>query len=138
MSGQAVPRRVLILVENLPCPFDRRVWQEATTLQQAGYVVSIICPTGHGYEERYELLDGIHIHRYPLPLEADGALGARDDHGAVRAPDVDPDLPPAPRAHVEGEDRAVLVAGLHRRAEAAVRERRRGQEDVRHRTDHER
>ena len=83
MSGQAVPRRVLILVENLPCPFDRRVWQEATTLQQAGYVVSIICPTGHGYEERYELLDGIHIHRYPLPLEADGALGYAVEYGVA-------------------------------------------------------
>lgn len=32
-------RRVLIIVENLPCPFDRRVWQEARTLAAAGYVV---------------------------------------------------------------------------------------------------
>jgi glycosyltransferase involved in cell wall biosynthesis len=68
-------RRVLIIVENLPCPFDRRVWQEATTLRDAGYVVSIICPTGKGCEARYEMLDGIHIHRHPLPAEAAGALG---------------------------------------------------------------
>ncbi|MEK8085845.1 glycosyltransferase family 4 protein [Aquabacterium sp. A3] len=68
-------RKVLIIVENLPSPFDRRVWQEAKALTAAGYLVSIICPTGKGYESRYEEIDGIHIHRHPLPLEADGALG---------------------------------------------------------------
>ena len=68
-------KRVLILVENLPSPFDRRVWQEATALAEAGYSVSIICPTGKGCEERYEEIDGIAIHRYRLPVEASGALG---------------------------------------------------------------
>ncbi|HEB87029.1 MAG TPA: glycosyltransferase WbuB [Gammaproteobacteria bacterium] len=68
-------RRVLIIVENLPSPFDRRVWQEATTLYEAGYEVSIICPTGKGYESKYELIDGIHIYRHNLPLEAEGAIG---------------------------------------------------------------
>ena len=78
-AGNAVtaakPRRVLIIVENLPSPFDRRVWQEATTLHGAGYEVSIICPTGKGYESKYEVIDGIHIYRHGLPLEAEGALG---------------------------------------------------------------
>lgn len=68
-------RRVLILVENLPSPFDRRVWQEATTLHDNGYAVSIICPTGKGYEEEYEIVNGIHIYRYRLPFEAEGAKG---------------------------------------------------------------
>lgn len=68
-------RRVLILVENLPSPFDRRVWQEANTLRDAGYLVSIICPTGHGYDSKFEVIDGIHIHRYALPIEAEGAVG---------------------------------------------------------------
>jgi glycosyltransferase involved in cell wall biosynthesis len=68
-------RRVLILVENLPSPFDRRVWQEACTLRDAGYGVSIVCPIGIGYESRFESLDGISIYRYRLPLEARGALG---------------------------------------------------------------
>ena len=68
-------KRILFIVENLPSPFDRRVWQEATTLHQNGYQVAIICPTGKGYEERYECLDGIHIYRHPLPPEAEGALG---------------------------------------------------------------
>jgi glycosyltransferase involved in cell wall biosynthesis len=68
-------RRVLILVENLPSPFDRRVWQEATTLAAAGYSVSIICPTGRGYERKFEQIDGIQIWRYRLPLEGAGAAG---------------------------------------------------------------
>jgi glycosyltransferase involved in cell wall biosynthesis len=68
-------RRVLILVENLPSPFDRRVWQEAGTLRDAGYEVSIICPTGLGCERRFEIVEGVHIYRYRLPLEAEGATG---------------------------------------------------------------
>ncbi len=75
MKSTTRPRRVLILVENLPSPFDRRVWQEATTLRAAGYTVTIICPTGPGHESRHEVIDDIHIHRFKLPLEADGALG---------------------------------------------------------------
>lgn len=68
-------KRILFIVENLPSPFDRRVWQEATTLYQNGYQVTIICPMGKGYEEKYEYLDGIHIYRHPLPPEAEGAFG---------------------------------------------------------------
>ncbi len=75
MTAAGKPRRVLIIVENLPVPFDRRVWQEATTLQQAGYEVSVICPTGKGYDRRAEVIDGIYIYRHGLPLEAEGALG---------------------------------------------------------------
>jgi len=76
-ADRNVPRatRVLILVENLPSPFDRRVWQEATTLRDAGYLVSIICPTGRGCERKFEAIDGIHIYRYDLPVEASGAAG---------------------------------------------------------------
>ena len=67
--------RVLIIVENLTLPLDRRVWQEATTLRDAGYTVSVICPVGGKYRRSYECLDGIHIYRHPMPFEADGALG---------------------------------------------------------------
>ena len=63
-------RRVLIVVENLPVPLDRRVWLEATTLTEAGYHVSIICPTGRGWDAPYEEIDGVHIYRYPEPPEA--------------------------------------------------------------------
>jgi len=69
------PRRVLIIVENLPVPFDRRVWQEATTLARAGYEVSVICPKARGYERSFEVIEGVHVFRHPLPVEATGALG---------------------------------------------------------------
>ncbi|HUF21509.1 MAG TPA: glycosyltransferase family 4 protein [Burkholderiales bacterium] len=79
------PRRVLMLVENLPSPFDRRVWQEAGALRDAGYIVSIICPTGRGYERRFEAIDGIHIYRYRLPVEAAGAAGYAVEYGIALA-----------------------------------------------------
>ncbi len=63
-------RRVLIVVENLPVPLDRRVWLEATTLTAHGYEVSVICPTGRGWDKEHEVIDGIHIYRYPEPPEA--------------------------------------------------------------------
>jgi len=68
-------RRVLIIVENLPVPFDRRVWQEATTLREAGYGVAVISPTGRGYEKFYEEIDGIHVYRHRLPVEGYGVAG---------------------------------------------------------------
>lgn len=76
-------RRVLILVENLPSPFDRRVWQEATTLTEHGHQVSIICPTGKGYETVHEEINGIHIYRYHLPVEADGIKGYLLEYSAA-------------------------------------------------------
>jgi glycosyltransferase involved in cell wall biosynthesis len=73
----------LILVENLPVPFDRRVWQEACALRDAGWTVSVICPTGKGYEQRKELLEDIAIYRYRLPVEASGAPGYALEYGAA-------------------------------------------------------
>lgn len=75
--------RALILVENLPSPFDRRVWQEATTLQAHGWQVSIICPTGKGYDRHHEVLEGVHIYRYKLPAEGEGALGYLREYSAA-------------------------------------------------------
>ena len=83
MTKPNSPKRVLIIVENLPSPFDRRVWQEATTLHKSGYQVSIICPTGKGYEKHYELIDGIHIYRHSLPFEANGAIGYFVEYSAA-------------------------------------------------------
>jgi len=68
-------KRVLIIVENLPVPFDRRVWQEARTLSSAGYQVCIISPRGKGYEAKYECIEGVHIYRHPLPLDARRGIG---------------------------------------------------------------
>src|SRR6266705_2436764 len=82
-SSGSRPKRVLILVENLPSPFDRRVWQEATTLRENGYEVSIICPTGEGCEKSCETIDGIRIYRYELPFEAAGARGYAIEYAAA-------------------------------------------------------
>lgn len=68
-------RKVLIIVENLPVPFDTRVWQEATTLTANGYTVSVICPKGKGYTQEEEYLQGVHIFRHDLPAEGNGAVG---------------------------------------------------------------
>ena len=77
-------RRVLIVVENLPVPLDRRVWLEATTLTTHGYQVSVICPTGKGWEAPYEEIEGVHIYRYPEPPEAHaGALAYGREWGAA-------------------------------------------------------
>jgi glycosyltransferase involved in cell wall biosynthesis len=76
-------RGVLIVVENLPVPFDRRVWMEARTLRDAGYTVSVICPTGKGYDARFEMIDDIAVYRHPLPVEASGALGYLAEYGSA-------------------------------------------------------
>lgn len=79
----ATKRGVLIIVENLPVPFDRRVWQEANALREAGYVVSVICPKGKGHTSSYEELQGIHIYRHTLPVEASGAAGYLLEYSAA-------------------------------------------------------
>lgn len=82
-ANPAGARRVLIVVENLPVPFDRRVWAEATTLTAAGYSVSVICPTGKGFEAEYEVLEGVHIYRHPLPEDGHGPSGYLREYGAA-------------------------------------------------------
>ena len=47
----------LIIVENLPVPLDRRVWQEALALTEAGWQVSVICPRTFLYPEEEEVID---------------------------------------------------------------------------------
>ena len=76
-------KKILIIVENLPLPFDRRVWQEANTLRDAGYMVSIICPTGKGYAATYERIEGIAIYRHPLPKEGRGPKGYLLEYGSA-------------------------------------------------------
>lgn len=69
-------RHILIVVENLPVPLDRRVWLEATSLRRAGYEISVISPMGRGWDKPYEVIDGIHIYRHPLPVEAHSGIRA--------------------------------------------------------------
>lgn len=83
MSNSTRPRRVLIIVQNLPVPFDRRVWNEANALAAAGYEVTVICPKGRGASAKHEVIGGIHIYRHALPLEARGALGYLFEYGST-------------------------------------------------------
>jgi glycosyltransferase involved in cell wall biosynthesis len=55
--------RVLIIVQNLPVPFDRRVWLECGTLIRAGYQVAVICPKGQG-DPSFQVIDGVEIYKY--------------------------------------------------------------------------
>ena len=65
---------VLIIVENLPVPLDRRVWLECQALVARGYRVSVICPKGPGDPSR-QRIDGIDIYKYAPAPEAKGLLG---------------------------------------------------------------
>ena len=68
-------KHILIIVENLSVPFDRRVWQEANTLHENGAKISIICPKMKDYTAPYEVINGIEIYRHYLPHEARGPSG---------------------------------------------------------------
>jgi glycosyltransferase involved in cell wall biosynthesis len=66
---------ILILVENLPVPLDRRVWQEACALRDAGYQVTVICPQMRGYVTPDEVIEGIQVYRHWIAEEAGGFFG---------------------------------------------------------------
>jgi len=78
-----VNKKVLIIVENLPVPFDTRVWKEATSLHRNGYTVTVLCPRGKGYERRHEIIDGIHVYRHPTPTEGNSAIGYILEYGCA-------------------------------------------------------
>lgn len=73
-NGKRKQRSVLLLVENCSVPFDRRVWQEATSLRDAGYKVCIVSPRDPG-QRAWEMLDGIEVYRHPALPNASGPLG---------------------------------------------------------------
>lgn len=79
-----MPGKALILVENLSVPFDRRVWQESTTLRDAGWEVHVICPQGTKRDTEAEaVVDGVHIHRYPLKAATGGPAGYLQEYGSA-------------------------------------------------------
>ena len=55
--------RVFIIVQNLPVPFDRRVWLECQALISAGYRVAVVCPKGSG-DPDYEVIDTVELYKY--------------------------------------------------------------------------
>ena len=61
-SGHEVSERLrtLLIVQNLPVPFDRRVWLECKALTAEGYDVTVVCPKGKG-DPSYEVVDGVKL-----------------------------------------------------------------------------
>ena len=66
--------RVLIIVMNLPVPFDRRVWLECQALTANGYDVTVVCPRGKD-SKRFEVIDGVAIHTYRPYAPGGGFVG---------------------------------------------------------------
>jgi glycosyltransferase involved in cell wall biosynthesis len=76
-----VTKKILIIVENIPVPFDTRVWKEATSLQTAGYDVTVLCPRAKGCSAPYELLENVHIYRHPTAKEGNSPFGYLFEYG---------------------------------------------------------
>ena len=66
--------RVLIIIQNLHVPFDRRVWLECQSLRDAGYDVTVVCPRGKD-SKPYEVIDGVAVHTYKPYAPGGSALG---------------------------------------------------------------
>ena len=71
----AHPRpRTLTIVQNLPVPFDRRVWLECQALTAAGYDVTVVCPKGKN-DPGHQVLDGVTLLKYRPYAPGGGPLG---------------------------------------------------------------
>ena len=81
-SARAVPApaggpqrgHVVIIVQNLSVPFDRRVWLECQALVAEGWAVSVVCPRGPG-DPAYAVLDGVHLYKYRQRVVGEGQAG---------------------------------------------------------------
>ena len=68
--------KVLMLIENISFPWDRRMRHLAMALQQSGYEVRVICPMGESQDhDSFEIFNGIRVYRYPMLYQASGGLG---------------------------------------------------------------
>jgi len=67
-------KHVLIIVQNLPVPFDRRVWLECQALRTAGYEVSVVCPKGPG-DPSFEVVQDVALYKYRPYIGSGGGLG---------------------------------------------------------------
>lgn len=75
-------RRALLITENAPVPSDRRVWNEARALRDAGWEVVVVCAAGETRDTApHEVREGIAIHRYPLKPASGGLLGYAREYG---------------------------------------------------------
>jgi len=80
---QAKSYKVLMLIENVSFPADRRMWHATKALREAGYEVSVICPKGEVPEEQssFEVLGGVKVYRYPMLWHASGKIGYLLEYG---------------------------------------------------------
>lgn len=67
------PPRTLIIVQNLPVPFDRRVWLECKALTAAGYDVTVVCPKGKD-DPDHQVIEGVTLLKYRPYAPGGGAL----------------------------------------------------------------
>jgi glycosyltransferase involved in cell wall biosynthesis len=68
------PPHVLVIVQNMPVPLDRRVWLECRSLADAGWSVSVICPRGDR-DAAFDEIEGVRIHRYRPARAVRGVVG---------------------------------------------------------------
>ena len=73
-KGAGAPARILIIVQNLPVPFDRRVWLECQALVSAGYRVAVICPKGRD-DPSFQVIDSVDIYKYQPYAPGGGSAG---------------------------------------------------------------
>ena len=79
---RVVTAHVVIVVQNLPVPLDRRVWLECRALAAAGFQVSVVCPGGRG-EASFERREGVELHRYPAPPPTKTTAGFIREYAAA-------------------------------------------------------
>jgi len=83
MKKQEMKRKLLIIVENASVPSDPRVWNEASSLRERGYEVSVLCPKSKENLATYEHLEGVHIYRHPMPADRKGVFGYVTEYSAA-------------------------------------------------------
>lgn len=67
-------KKVLIIVQNLSVPKDRRVWLEASALAAKGHNVTVLCPRDRE-ELKSEIIEDVLIKRYSIPNNFSGIFG---------------------------------------------------------------
>lgn len=58
------PLDILMVSHNMPLPYNRRAWLEATTLRRAGHRVTVVGPATPQFPRRCERIEDIEIHRF--------------------------------------------------------------------------
>jgi len=87
--------RILIIVQNLPVPFDRRVWLECQALTAAGHQVTVICPKGKG-DPTFQVIETVQLYKYRPYAPGGSKLGFIMEYGYSFAATAGS---PGPRGH---------------------------------------